>query len=88
MQEINSGYRIRDADTLTQKAKTIYLYLRQRSGRNGKAWPGVKTIAGDLGFSESTVRRGISGKRRQNQQPIFSVADFSFSRQGDTLSMP
>ena len=59
LQEINSGYRIRDADALTQKAKTIYLYLRQRSGRNGKAWPGVKTIAGDLGLSESTVRRGI-----------------------------
>ena len=59
LQEINSGYRIRDADALTQKAKTIYLYLRQRSGRNGKAWPGIKTIASDLGFSESTVRRGI-----------------------------
>ena len=46
-------------DRLPHRCKTVYIYLRDRSAVSGSCWPGVKTIARDLGLSRSTVRRAL-----------------------------
>lgn len=35
------------------------MYLKDRSNRTGECWPGINTIAADLGLSRSTVKRAI-----------------------------
>ena len=35
------------------------MYLKDRSGRKGQCWPGIKTIAAELGLSRSTVKRAL-----------------------------
>ena len=51
-------------DALEHRAKAVYLYLRDRSDAEGKCWPGIKTIASDLGLSRSTVKRALSDLER------------------------
>lgn len=46
-------------DRLPHRCKTVYIYLKDRSAVSGSCWPGVKTIARDLGLSHSTVRRAL-----------------------------
>ena len=36
------------------------MYLKSMSVSKGECWPGIKTIAVDLGLSKSTVKRAIS----------------------------
>lgn len=48
------------ADTeLPSRARTVYMYLRDRADAEGKCWPGIKTIASDLKLSRSTVKRAL-----------------------------
>lgn len=47
-------------DELPQRAKLVYIYLSDRSDKEGKSWPSVKRIARDLSISEKTVRRAVS----------------------------
>ena len=35
------------------------MYLKSMSASKGECWPGIKTIAVDLGLSKSTVKRAI-----------------------------
>ena len=35
------------------------MYLKSMSASKGECWPGIKTIAADLGLSKSTVKRAI-----------------------------
>ena len=44
---------------LTHRAKTVYIYLRDRADASGVCWPGIKTIAGELGLSTRTVQRAL-----------------------------
>lgn len=44
---------------LPSRAKAVYMYLRDRANKNGKCWPGIKTIARDLSLSVSTVKRAL-----------------------------
>ncbi len=46
------------------RAKLVYLYLYDRMDRDGKAWPGLNTIASDLSISRSTVKRAIRDLER------------------------
>ncbi|RJE46654.1 MULTISPECIES: helix-turn-helix domain-containing protein [unclassified Dehalobacter] len=46
-------------EELPHRAKAIYMYLKDRSNRTGECWPGINTIAADLGLSRSTVKRAI-----------------------------
>lgn len=46
-------------ENLPHRAKAVYMYLRDRSNRNGQCWPGIKTIARDLQYSTSTVKRAL-----------------------------
>ena len=36
------------------------MYLKSMSASKGECWPGIKTIATDLGLSRSTVKRAIT----------------------------
>lgn len=48
------------ADTeLPHRARSVYIYLCDRSNNDGSCWPGLKTIASDLNLSRSTVKRAI-----------------------------
>lgn len=49
---------------LTHRAKAVYMYLCDRSDAEGKCWPGIKTIAADLGLSRSTVKRALTDLER------------------------
>lgn len=46
-------------ENLPHRCKTVYIYLKDRSDASGSCWPGVKTIASDLGLSRSTVKRAL-----------------------------
>lgn len=35
------------------------MYLRSMSASRGECWPGIKSIANDLGLSRSTVKRAV-----------------------------
>lgn len=48
------------ADELPHRARTVYMYLRDRAGRNKDCWPSVNTIASDLNLSRSTVKRALN----------------------------
>ena len=49
---------------LSHRAKAVYMYLCDRSDAEGKCWPGIKTIAADLGLSKSTVKRALADLER------------------------
>lgn len=40
------------------------MYLKSMSASKGECWPGIKTIAADLGLSRSTVKRAIADLER------------------------
>lgn len=44
---------------LPSRAKTVYMYLRDRSDAEGKCWPGINSIASDMKLSRSTVKRAL-----------------------------
>lgn len=54
-----SGPRNHKNDELPHRAKLVYIYLYDRRDGEGKAWPSVRRIAGDLSISEKTVRRAV-----------------------------
>ena len=56
MSSYNFIYRI---DDLPHRAKSVYVYLRDRSNQDGVCWPGIKTIARELKLSPRTVQRAI-----------------------------
>lgn len=44
---------------LPHRAVAVYIYLADRTNGNNECWPAIPTIAADLKYSPSTVRRGI-----------------------------
>ena len=46
-------------EELGHRAKIVYIYLRDRSDASGVCWPGIKTIARELGLSPRTVQRAL-----------------------------
>ena len=49
------------ADTLLPpRAVSVYMYLKDRSNSAGSCWPGIKTIAHELGLSPRTVQRALA----------------------------
>ncbi len=45
---------------LPHRAVAVYLYLKDRSDKNGTCYPAIGTIARELHLSVSTVKRAIS----------------------------
>ena len=44
---------------LSHRARTVYMYLKDRADSEGRCWPAIKTIALELGLSRSTVKRAL-----------------------------
>ncbi|WAH39482.1 helix-turn-helix domain-containing protein [Alicyclobacillus dauci] len=44
---------------ITGYAKAVYIYLCRRADSDGQSFPGYGTIATEVGFSKSTVRRAV-----------------------------
>ena len=58
---------------LPHRARTVYMYLRDRVDQDGKCYPAIGTIARELKLSRSTVKRAIadlekSGYLRREQR--------------------
>lgn len=45
---------------LNHRAKSVYMYLKDRADAEGRCWPAINTIASDLHLSRSTVKRALS----------------------------
>lgn len=60
------GYfeRIYQSD-LSNRARTVYMFLKDHAGKDGTCWPGIKTIAKELKLSRSTVKRALDGLCRE-----------------------
>ena len=88
------------AEDLSHREKTVYIYLRDRADASGVCWPGIKTIAGELGLSPRTVQRALADlerrrliEKRQRQRqpdqqsvPPDSGKKVTASRQGGTVT--
>lgn len=44
---------------LSHRGKVVYMYLKDRADSEGRCWPGIRTIAAELGLSRSTVKRAL-----------------------------
>jgi len=44
---------------LSHRARTVYMYLKDHADKDGKCWPGIRTISTDLRLSRSTVKRAL-----------------------------
>ena len=44
---------------LSHRAKTVYMYLKDRSNADSACWPSVRRIAEDLKLSRRTVQRAL-----------------------------
>lgn len=44
---------------LPHRAVAVYIYLADRTNENNECWPAIPTIAANLKYSPSTIRRGI-----------------------------
>lgn len=47
-------------EEVSSRAKTVYMYLKDRSNGEGECWPAIKTIARDTSMSVSTVKRALA----------------------------
>ena len=68
---------------------SVYLYLEERSNRDGICWPSISTIAKDLKCSRSTVERAIADlkklklvetKQRYRSNRSYSSLEFKLTR--------
>jgi len=50
---------------LSHREKAVYIYLRDRANISGVCWPGIKTIARELGLSPRTVQRALADLERR-----------------------
>ena len=51
--------RIYGDEHLSHRARTVYMYLHDRTNKEKECWPSVKTIARELDLSPATVKRAI-----------------------------
>ena len=54
-----NGFRSIYASDLSHRAKSVYMYLKDRADSEGRCWPAIKTIALELCLSRSTVKRAL-----------------------------
>lgn len=48
------------AEDLPHRAKSVYMYLKDRCNQQGQCYPAIGTIAKDLHLSRRTVERAIN----------------------------
>ena len=44
---------------LSHRARSVYMYLKDRADSEERCWSAIRTIAAELGFSRSTVKRAL-----------------------------
>lgn len=44
---------------LPHRARTVYMYLKDRTNKDGICWPSIRTIARELELSRATVYRAL-----------------------------
>ena len=44
---------------LNHRAIAVYMYLKDHADKQGRCWPGIRTIAAELDMSRSTVKRAL-----------------------------
>ena len=44
---------------LSHRARAVYMYLKDHADKEGKCWPGIRTISAELQLSRSTVKRAL-----------------------------
>jgi DNA-binding MarR family transcriptional regulator len=49
---------------LPHRARTVYMYLWDRAGKDGSCWPSIGAIARELSLSRSTVKRAVADLTR------------------------
>ena len=54
-----TNFRAIYSSDLSHRARSVYMYLKDRADRDGKCWPAIQTIAKELGLSRSTVKRAL-----------------------------
>ena len=47
------------AANLPHRAVAVYMYLKDRTNKDGICWPSIKTIARELKLSRATVSRAL-----------------------------
>ncbi len=47
------------AEDIPHRAKAVYIYLKDRANGDGESWYAINTIAAELKFSRSTVKRAL-----------------------------
>ena len=62
--------------SLPIRAKTVYMYLRDRSDKERKCWPGINTIAAELNCSRSTVKRALHDHNLEVDERRIDYGDF------------
>lgn len=50
---------------LPHRAIVVYMYLRDRAGKDGSCYPAINTIAQDLKISKSTVKRALDDLEKE-----------------------
>ena len=45
--------------SLSHRARSVYMDLRDHADSEGRCWPGIRTISAELGLSRSTVKRAL-----------------------------
>ena len=50
---------------LPHRAIAVYVYLADRTNKDGQCWPAIPTIARELKLSPSTVRRALHDLRKE-----------------------
>ena len=59
-----SSFRNIYNSNLSHRAKSVYMYLKDRADSEGRCWPAIRTIALELGLSRSTVKRALHDLER------------------------
>ena len=54
---------------LSHRARTVYMYLKDRSDAGNTCWPSVRRIAEDLKLSRRTVQRALTDLERPGAHP-------------------
>lgn len=57
------------ASGLSHKARTVYMYLKDRCGGQSRCWPAIRTIAEGLGIPSSGPWRSWNGRAILRRSP-------------------
>ena len=69
-------------EELSNKAKCVYMYLKDRAGVKGSCYPSLKTIARDMRISRSTVQRAL----RELENKRYIVKEVQYRPNGSRKS--